>query len=64
MSSLVEMYRSQVSKVIEDPEVAEKLMPRGYPIGCKRPVIDTNYYETYNKQNVTLVDLRQVELNG
>ena len=54
-----EMYRSQVSKVIEDPEVAEKLMPRGYPIGCKRPVIDTNYYETYNKQNVTLVDLRQ-----
>lgn len=34
-------------------------MPRDYPIGCKRPVIDTDYYKTFNKGNVTLVDLRE-----
>ncbi len=38
---------------------AQGLMPRDYPIGCKRPVIDTNYYETFNRDNVTLVDLRR-----
>ena len=36
-----EMYRSQVCKVVEDPVTAAGLMPRGYPIGCKRPVVDT-----------------------
>jgi cyclohexanone monooxygenase len=44
-------------------------MPRGYPIGCKRPVIDTDYYEAFNQDNVTLVDLRrggieQITANG
>ena len=34
-------------------------MPRGYPLGCKRPVIDTEYYAAFNRDNVTLVDLRK-----
>ena len=54
-----EMYRDQVKRVIKDPATAQALMPRDYPMGCKRPVIDTNYYETFNRENVTLVDLRQ-----
>ena len=54
-----DMYRAQVRRVIKDPDTAEALMPRGYPMGCKRPVIDTDYYETYNRDNVTLVDLRR-----
>jgi cyclohexanone monooxygenase len=54
-----EMYREQVKRVVDDPETAEGLMPRGYPIGCKRPVIDIGYYEAFNRPNVTLVDLRQ-----
>ena len=54
-----EMYRQHLATIIDDPETAEGLMPRNYPIGCKRPVIDTNYYETFNRKNVTLVDLRQ-----
>jgi cyclohexanone monooxygenase len=54
-----EMYREQVSRIVTDPETAEGLMPRGYPIGCKRPVIDSDYFETYNRDNVTLVDLRR-----
>ncbi|MEX2327185.1 MAG: NAD(P)/FAD-dependent oxidoreductase, partial [Pseudomonadales bacterium] len=54
-----QMYREQVSRIVKDPVTAEGLMPRGYPIGCKRPVIDSDYYETFNRDNVTLVDLRR-----
>ena len=54
-----EMYREQVRRVVKDPETAEGLMPRDYPFGCKRPVIDIGYYETFNRDNVSLVDLRR-----
>jgi cyclohexanone monooxygenase len=54
-----EMYREMVRRVIDDPETADGLMPKGYPIGCKRPVIDIGYYQTFNRDNVTLVDLRK-----
>ncbi len=54
-----EMYRTHLGRIVSDDATAEGLKPRNYPIGCKRPVIDTNYYETFNRDNVTLVDLRQ-----
>jgi cyclohexanone monooxygenase len=54
----VELFREMVRRTIEDPEVAESLSPRGYPLGCKRPVLDAGYFETFNRDNVTLVDLR------
>jgi len=54
-----DMYREQVRRMVKDPDVAEGLLPKGYPIGCKRPVIDTDYYEAFNRDNVTLVDLRK-----
>jgi cation diffusion facilitator CzcD-associated flavoprotein CzcO len=43
---------------IDDPELAEKLMPQ-YPFAAKRLCVDTNYFEIYNRDNVTLVDLRE-----
>ncbi|MCZ6501077.1 MAG: NAD(P)/FAD-dependent oxidoreductase [Gammaproteobacteria bacterium] len=51
------LYRDTVEQLVNDPDVAEKLKPRGYPIGCKRQVFDTDYYEAFNRDNVTLVDL-------
>ena len=54
-----EMYRELVRRQVRDPETAEGLSPRGYPIGCKRPVIDTGYLDTFNRDDVTLVDLRR-----
>lgn len=54
-----EMYREMVRRTVKDPDLAEALSPRGFPIGCKRPVVDTNYFETFNRDNVTLVDLRK-----
>ncbi len=54
-----ELYRDMVKKLVNDPEVAEVLSPKGYPIGCKRQVFGTNFYETFNCNHVKLVDLRR-----
>ncbi len=53
-----ELYRDHVRAIVADPAVAEKLLPKDYPLGCKRQVLDTNYYEAFNRPNVELVDLR------
>ncbi len=50
--------RSKIAETVRDPRVAKLLMPRDYPIGTKRLCIDIDYYETYNRDNVTLVDAR------
>ena len=54
----VELFRQMIRRTVDDPDVAESLSPRGYPLGCKRPVVDAGYFETFNRDNVTLVDLR------
>jgi cyclohexanone monooxygenase len=46
----------KIRKTVKDPEVAEKLVPKGYAYGTKRQPLDTNYYETFNRDNVRLVD--------
>ncbi|MFC5752068.1 flavin-containing monooxygenase [Actinomadura rugatobispora] len=57
-----EFVRGKIREIVENPEVAEKLCPTTYPIGIKRPCLDTDYYATFNKDNVHLVDLRQTPL--
>jgi cyclohexanone monooxygenase len=54
-----EFLREKIRAAVHDPELAEKLSPRGYPFGAKRPCVDTNYFETFNRPNVTLVDVRE-----
>ncbi|WP_437566184.1 flavin-containing monooxygenase [Sorangium sp. So ce542] len=53
-----EFVRSQIRATVRDPAVAEALCPRGYPLGTRRLCVDTRYYETFNRDNVVLVDLR------
>jgi len=53
-----ELYREHIAVVITDADTAETLMPRGYPIGCKRQVLDTDYYETFNLPSVDVVSLQ------
>jgi cyclohexanone monooxygenase len=48
--------RRKIRQAVKDPAVAEKLVPKGHPYATKRPPLDTNYYETFNKDNVLLVD--------
>jgi len=53
-----EFIRAKIKEVVKDPALAEKLTPQGFPVGAKRPCIDTDYFATYNRENVTLVDIR------
>lgn len=52
------LYGEAIARIVADPETAAALVPT-HPFGCKRPIIDQGYYETYNRDNVTLVDLRR-----
>jgi cyclohexanone monooxygenase len=51
-----EFVRRKIRETVKDPEVAERLTPRTV-IGCKRLCLDTGYFETFNRANVTLVDV-------
>ncbi|HME78939.1 MAG TPA: NAD(P)/FAD-dependent oxidoreductase [Mycobacterium sp.] len=52
------LYGEAVARIVRDPETAASLVP-DHPFACKRPIIDQGYYETFNRDNVTLVDLRK-----
>ena len=52
-----ELYGEAVARIMKDPDTAAAMTPT-HPFGCKRPIIDQGYYETFNRDNVTLVDLR------
>ena len=56
---LADLVREKIREVVKDPEIAAALTPHDHPFGAKRPCLDTNYYATYNRPNVTLVNLRQ-----
>ena len=55
---VAEFVRQRIREVVDDPAVAEALSPRNHPFGTKRPCLDTAYYATFNRPDVTLVDLR------
>jgi cation diffusion facilitator CzcD-associated flavoprotein CzcO len=51
------LYGEAVARIVKDPQTAAALVPV-HPFACKRPIIDQGYYQTFNRDNVTLVDLR------
>jgi cyclohexanone monooxygenase len=53
-----EFVREKIRGIVKDPEVAELLCPKDYPIGTKRLCLDSHYFETFNRDNVTLVDVK------
>jgi cation diffusion facilitator CzcD-associated flavoprotein CzcO len=54
-----EFVRAKIRSIVEDDSTAEALSPTDHPIGTRRPCVDTEYYQTYNRENVHLVDLRK-----
>ncbi len=52
-----EFVRNQIRRIVKDPVTAELLAPKTYPIGTKRICVDSGYFETYNRDNVDLVDI-------
>jgi cation diffusion facilitator CzcD-associated flavoprotein CzcO len=51
-------YEEKIRAVIEDPEVADMLIPTDHPIGTKRICTDSNYFQTFNKPHVSVVSVR------
>jgi cyclohexanone monooxygenase len=51
--------RGRIAAIVREPATAAALMPQGYGIGGKRICVHTDYYETFNRGNVTLVDIRK-----
>ena len=54
--------RNKIRSIVKDPDVAERLCPKDHPIGSRRLCVDTNYFATYNRDNVTLVDVREAPI--
>ena len=53
-----EFVRGKIREIVKDPATAALLAPKDHPIGTKRICVDTRYFETYNRPNVHLVDVR------
>ena len=53
-----DFVREKIAEIVKDPETAKLLQPNNHPIGSKRICIDTDYFATFNRPNVKLVDIR------
>lgn len=56
--TVAEFVRTKIREIVKDPQTADALMPQQV-IGCKRLCLDTNYYETFNRPNISLVPVDQ-----
>jgi cation diffusion facilitator CzcD-associated flavoprotein CzcO/acetyl esterase/lipase len=54
-----EFARNKIRSIVDDPQTAHELCPTEYPIGTKRPCLDTDYYAAYNLPHVRLVNIRK-----
>ena len=59
-----EFVHNKIRGIVKDQETAETLIPNDHPIGTKRLVLDTGYYETYNEPHVQLVNVRKAPIAG
>lgn len=57
-------FEEKVRAVIHDPAIADILVPTDHPIGTKRICTDTNYFQTFNRDNVHVVDLRAAPIES
>jgi cation diffusion facilitator CzcD-associated flavoprotein CzcO/thioesterase domain-containing protein len=58
-ATAADFVRGKIREIVRDPATADALCPTTHPIGTKRICVDTDYYATYNRDDVTLVDVRR-----
>ncbi|MGN6117850.1 MAG: flavin-containing monooxygenase, partial [Nitrobacter sp.] len=58
-----DFVRGKIAEIVKDPETARLLQPSDHPIGSKRICVDTDYYATFNRPNVTLVDVKSAPID-
>jgi cation diffusion facilitator CzcD-associated flavoprotein CzcO len=57
-----EFIADKIRSIVDDPDTAERLIPKGHRFGEHRPPFVSGYYESFNRPNVTLVDLRETPI--
>ncbi|MBV2148111.1 NAD(P)/FAD-dependent oxidoreductase [Sphingobium sp. AS12] len=58
-AEVAEFARAKIRSIVNDPAIAEKLCPTANPIGTRRIIMDTGYFEIFNQDNVSLVDISE-----
>ncbi|MGO1052660.1 flavin-containing monooxygenase [Crossiella sp. CA198] len=58
-ATAAEFLHAKIAGLVDDPATAKALTPDSHPVGTKRPCVDDGYFQTFNRDNVTLVDLRE-----
>ncbi len=53
-----DFIRGKIAALVDDPDTLKKLTPTDHPFAAKRPSVDSGYFETFNRDNVKLVDIR------
>ncbi|MFK7859246.1 MAG: flavin-containing monooxygenase [Granulosicoccus sp.] len=61
-ATATEFIQNKIRQLVENPQTATSLADIDHPYAAKRPPIDTHYFEIYNEDNVTLVDLRKTPI--
>ncbi|MGX7729516.1 flavin-containing monooxygenase [Rhodococcus sp. 2H158] len=61
--TIAEYIRERIRERVQDPAKADKLAPEGYAYGTKRPPLETNYYEAYNRESVHIVDVKDTPID-
>ncbi len=60
--TIADFVRARIRQTVKDPATADALCPTDHPLGTKRICVDTGYFETYNRDNVRLVDLKKTPI--
>lgn len=60
---LADFVAEKIRKRVRDPATAEKLIPKNHPFGARRVPMETGYYETFNQENVHLVDVSEESIS-
>lgn len=59
---LANFIRGKIDEIVTDPKTAHLLKPHDHPVGTKRITVGTNYYQTFNREHVKLVDAREAPI--
>ncbi|MBT4353619.1 MAG: NAD(P)/FAD-dependent oxidoreductase [Rhodospirillaceae bacterium] len=59
-----EFIANKIRQRVKDPAIAEKLIPKNHGFGTRRVPLETNYYETFNQQNVELIDVNDTPIQS
>lgn len=57
-----EFIRGKIAEKVRNPEVRDKLTPKGFPFGTRRPSVDDGYFEAFNRDNVSLIDISETPI--